>query len=210
MACKKCNIPLFVENGYYVCRSCGQQYGMFLCARISQKHSELSPVRNYYKIPYTRVRRFARLVKRLIGIGPSIDPAIVVYVQKRRPRTYADVMRCVRNYRKDTGLKPVCFSRIPMVYTLVLGKRTPSLTPEEIHVLEIAFRIIDEERFTHQMIKFPYNYILQKLLRLDHIKKCIGERAEVIARMVKPLSCRHRTAIYDKQIETILKKNIFS
>jgi hypothetical protein len=75
-------------------------------------------------------------------------------------------MRCVRHYRKDTGMKPVCFSRIPMVYTLVMGKRTPTLSPDEIRVLEIAFRLIDEERFTQRMVKFPYNFILQRLLRL--------------------------------------------
>jgi hypothetical protein len=184
--------------------------GMYLCARTSQKHNELSPVFSHYKIPYTRLRRFARLVKRLIGIGPAIDPEIVVYVQKQRPRSYADVMRCVRSYRKDTGQKPVCFSRIPMVYTLVMGKRTPTLSPDEIRVLECAFRLVGEERFTQRMVKFPYNFLLQRLLRLPHVKKCIGDRAEAIAIMVKPLSCRHRTALYESQLDLILKKNLFA
>jgi hypothetical protein len=97
-----------------------------------------------------------------------------------------------------------------MVYTLVIGKRTPTLSPEEIRVLEFAFRLIDEERFTQRMVKFPYNFILQRILRLQHVKKCIGDRAEVIAKMVKPLSCRHRTALYERQLETILKKKIFA
>jgi ABC-type transporter MlaC component len=47
-----------------------------------------------------------------------------------------------------------------MVYTLVMGKRTPTLTPEEIRVLEFAFRLVDEERYTQRMVKFPYNFIL--------------------------------------------------
>jgi hypothetical protein len=80
MTCERCDIPLSVDDGYYVCRGCGLQQGMYLCAHTSQKNNELSPVRNHYKIPYTRLRRFARLVKRLIGIGPAIDPEIIVYV----------------------------------------------------------------------------------------------------------------------------------
>jgi hypothetical protein len=30
-----------------------------------------------------------------------------------------------------------------MVYTLVMGKRTPTLSPEEIRVLEWAFQLVD-------------------------------------------------------------------
>ena len=169
--CQFCDVRLSVEGGYYVCRGCGLYQGMFLCAHTSQTTCEISPTYTNFKIPYTRMRRFSRLVKRLIGIGPAIDPEIIVYVQKQKPRNYEDVMRCVRSYRKDTGMKPVCFSRIPMVYTLVMGRRTPSLSPEEIRLLEIAFRLVDQEMFTQRMVKFPYNYILPQLLRLPHIKK---------------------------------------
>ena len=207
--CKICDVRLIVEGGYYVCRSCGLQKGMFLCARTSQRTCELSPTYTHFKIPYTRLRRFSRLVKRLIGIGPAIDPEIIVYVQKQKPRNYGDVMRCVRSYRKDTGMKPVCFSRIPMVYTLVMGTRTPTLSPEEIRLLEFAFRIVDQERYSQKMIKFPYNFILPRLLRLPHIKKYIGARAEAVAEMVKPLSCRHRTSLYDRQLQELLSKKLF-
>lgn len=211
MACTKCDIPISIENGYFVCRGCGDVHGVYLCATTSAKHHELTPSRGLQlKVPYTRVRRFARLVKRLIGVGPAIKPDIIVYVQKQKPRSYADVMRCIRNYRRDTGQKPVCFSRIPMVYTLVCGKRTPTLSPDEIRLLEIAFRIIERERSKARMVKFPYNYILQRLLRLPHIKKNIGARAENIAQMVKSLSCRHRTALYDRQLHTLLGKNLFA
>ncbi len=156
------------------------------------------------------MHRFSRLVKRICGRGPTISDKLIEFCQKRNARTYADVQYLVRIYRRETGAKPIGYAQVPSLYRILTGSKLPILDPAEIEFVVKVFREVDFYNLHVGNKRFAYNFILRRIFELPVVHRRLGrERSLKLRDLVKPLSCQSRCALYYKNLNAILAKNIF-